>query len=231
MKQIAKENDGQVSPKVNEANETREEVQSDPKYGPRMVVSRRKSTNKVGRASGPTNTNQVAQLKLKGNSDLSQTRALEAEGENLEKSNPSDLADLRTENTHIVVAQNPQLTLGMEKDCVMEESKDYSNKDFLQGPRQHFEGKGKALLKNKSKGNKGLGIKGTKNLKSSKSQSQLTFSSGDKGSQLEYGRAFGRDDLNAKNGVGHVVQEQSDCDSRQDNSPDKGGADRNFRLV
>ena len=68
-------------------------------------------------------------------------------------------------------------------------------------------------------------------MKSSKSQSQLTFSSGDKGSQLEYGRAFGRDDLNAKNGVGHVVQEQSDCDSRRDNSPNKGSADRNSGLV
>ena len=51
VKQIPKENDGQVSPKANEANKTMEEVQSNPKYGPWMVVTRRKSANRLGRAS------------------------------------------------------------------------------------------------------------------------------------------------------------------------------------
>lgn len=65
--------------------------------------------------------------------------------------------------------------------------------------------KGKALLKNKSKGNKGLGIKDTKNLKSLKSHLRLTLSFGDKGSQFENGGTFSRDYLNAKNGMGHMV--------------------------
>ena len=151
---------------------------------------------------------------MKGNSNLSQTCALETEGENLKKSNPCDSTNSRTKITRVVAAQNPQHILGMEKDCTMEECKDYSIKDFQQGPRKHFEGKGKTLLKSKSKGNKGLGIKGTKNLKSSKSHLRLTFNIGDRGSKLENGGTFGRDDLNAKNGIGHMVREQCDCDSR-----------------
>ena len=76
-----------------------------------------------------------------------------------------------------------------------------------------------------------MGIKGTKNWNSSKGHLCLTFNSGDKGSQFENGGTFGRGDLNAKNGMGHMVQEQSDCDSKRDNSPDKGDADRNSGLV
>nr|POE70881.1 hypothetical protein CFP56_76266 [Quercus suber] len=180
-----KEGDGQVSPLANETNETSEEAQSDPKYGPWMVVTRRRNANKVGRASRPTNTNksnQAVQIKVKGSSVLSQSHALKAEAEYLEESNPSDSANSSAKTTRVAAAHIPQQILRMENDCVMKECKDISNKNYLQGPRQHFEGKVKALVENKFKGNKGLEIKSTKNLKSSKSQLRLTFSSGDKGS-------------------------------------------------
>lgn len=68
---------------------------------------------------------------------------------------------------------------------MMEECKDTSNKKYQQGSRQHFEGKGKVVLKNKSKSSKGLGIKSTKNLKSSKSHLHLSFCSGDKSGQFK----------------------------------------------
>nr|POF06267.1 hypothetical protein CFP56_75278 [Quercus suber] len=100
VKHIVKEGDGQVSPKD---NETREEAQSDPKYGPWMVVTRRKRANRIGRTSGLTKTNQAAQMKTKDSLDISQTHALETVGENLKKSNPSDLAYSRTEITRVRV--------------------------------------------------------------------------------------------------------------------------------
>ena len=94
-----------------------------------MVVTRRKSANRIGRTSGPTKTNQAAQTKMKGSSNIPQTHALETVGENLDKSNRSDLADSRTEITCVAAAQNPQQILEMENKCVMEECKDISNKD------------------------------------------------------------------------------------------------------
>lgn len=87
---------------------------------------------------------------------------------------------------------------------MMDECKDSGNNKYLQGPRQHFEGKGKALQKFKAKRNKGLGIKSTKNLKSSKSLSRPTFSAGEKSGQVDNGVSFARDDLNTKNGMGHM---------------------------
>lgn len=129
---------------------------------------------------------------------------MEAEAENLEKSIPSDSADSRTDTTRAGAAHYPQQSLEMENDCVMDECKDNANNKYLQGPRQHFEGQGKALLKHKAKGNKGLGIKRTKNLKSSKSHSRPTFNAGEKSDQVDNGVSFGKDDLNAKNGMGHM---------------------------
>lgn len=196
-----------------------------------MVVTRRKGDNRLGRVSRSTNTNQAAQIKEKGSSDLSQSRALEAESENPKQSNPSDSGNSGTDTTRVVAIQHPQQILEMENDCVMEECKDTSNKKYQQGPRQHFKGKGKVVLKNKSKSSKGLGIKSTKNLKSSKSHLHLSFSSGDKSGQFKNGGSFGRDALHAKNEMGHMSQEQSDCDSRRDNSPNKGGADQTSGVV
>lgn len=62
-----------------------------------MVVTRRKGDNRLGRVSRSTNTNQAAQIKEKGSSDLSQSHALEAEAENPEQSNPSDSGNSGTD--------------------------------------------------------------------------------------------------------------------------------------
>lgn len=204
MKQPVKEGDGQDIPKdvevneANEANETEKVIQSDPNYGLWMIVTRKKSANRVGRSNGSTKTNHVDQSKSKGSSVHSHPHALETEAENLEKSSPSDSADSVIDTTRVGAAQLPQQSLEMENDCVIDECKDSGNNKYLQGPRQHFEGKGKALHKFKAKGNKGLGIKSTKNLKSSKSLPRPTFSAGEKSGQVDNGVSFGRDDLNTK---------------------------------
>jgi len=48
------EDEAQVSLKTNEISE---EVQPDPNYGPWMVVTRKKGSVKMGKASGPTKSN------------------------------------------------------------------------------------------------------------------------------------------------------------------------------
>ncbi|KAF3952717.1 hypothetical protein CMV_021756 [Castanea mollissima] len=55
---------------------------------------------------------------MKGSSVLSHSRALEAEAENLGKSNPSDSADSETDTTRAGAAHYPQESLEMENDCV-----------------------------------------------------------------------------------------------------------------
>ena len=118
MKEPNRDNEVQTSLKANEINDV---VQSEPNYGPWMVVTRKKGSARMGNASGPAKSNIPSQVKFKGNLAFSQTSGqVEASG-NLGKSDHSDSADTGSETTCDEVAQILQSDLEMRKDCMMED--------------------------------------------------------------------------------------------------------------
>ena len=166
MKEPNKDNEVQTSLKANEINDV---VQSEPNYGPWMVVTRKKGSARMGNASGPAKSNIPSQVKFKGNPDFSQTSGqVEASG-NLVKSDHSDSADTGNETTCDEAAQILQSDLEMRKDCMMEDYIENSKTECQQDPRHILGNKRKALAKNKSKGSEGLGIRNSKTQKAIKS--------------------------------------------------------------
>ncbi|XP_030936258.1 uncharacterized protein LOC115961412 [Quercus lobata] len=118
VKEPSKVNEAQTSSKTNEISEV---VQSEPNYGPWMVVTRKKGLARMGKASGPTKLNTSSQDRFKGNLDLSQTSSHVEASENLGKSDHSDSVDSGSETTREDAAQIPQSNLEIRKDCVMED--------------------------------------------------------------------------------------------------------------
>ncbi|XP_030934168.1 uncharacterized protein LOC115959762 [Quercus lobata] len=118
VKEPSKVNEAQTSSKTNEISEV---VQSEPNYGPWMVVTRKKGLARMGKASGPTKLNTSSQDRFKGNPDLSQTSSHVEASENLGKSDHSDSVDSGSETTREDAAQIPQSNLEIRKDCVMED--------------------------------------------------------------------------------------------------------------
>ena len=166
VKEPNKDNEVQTSLKANEINDV---VQSEPNYGPWMVVTRKKGSARMGNASGPAKSNIPSQVKFKGNPDFSQTSGqVEASG-NLVKSDHSDSADTGNETTCDEAAQILQSDLEMRKDCMMEDYIENSKTECQQDPRHILGNKRKALAKNKSKGSEGLGIRNSKTQKAIKS--------------------------------------------------------------
>ena len=92
-----------------------------------MVATRKKkSLDRMEKASGPAKSNTLSQVGFKGNLDLSQASAQVEASEDLSKSDHSDLADTRSDTTRVVAGQNMQSDLEMRKDCMME--------DYIENP-------------------------------------------------------------------------------------------------
>nr|POE44756.1 hypothetical protein CFP56_75799 [Quercus suber] len=87
VKEPNRGNKAQTSLKANEISEV---VQSEPNYGPWMVVTRKKGLARLGKASRPAKSNTSSQDKFKGNLDLSHTSDYVEASENLGKSDQSD---------------------------------------------------------------------------------------------------------------------------------------------
>ena len=138
MRKPSGEDEAQVSLKSNEISE---EFQPESNYGAWMVVTRKRGSGWMGKASGPTKSVNPSQVKARGNLDLSQASVHVEVGDDLSKSNKRDSVDSREgisrivaaqnlrngsanltdETAHAVAAQNPEINLEMRKDCVMEE--------------------------------------------------------------------------------------------------------------
>ena len=237
VKEPSKVNEAQTSSKTSEISEV---VQSEPNYGPWMVVTRKKGLARMGKASRPTKLNTSSQDRFKGNPDLSQTSSHVEASENLGKSDHSDSVDSGSETTREDAAQILQSNLEIRKDCVMEDYIENSRAECYQDPRHISGNKRKALAKNKSKGSEGLGIRNSKSSKSHKKsyhsaegKRELVLISKELESEklVENGEDVHRAALTAKDRMGHLVQEPSGGNTRQDNSLDKSGTDGNSGMV
>ena len=214
-----------------------EEVQPESNYGPWMVATRKKkSLDRMEKASGPAKSNTLSQVGFKGNLDLSQASAQVEASEDLSKSDHSDLADTRSDTTRVVAGQNMQSDLEMRKDCMMEDYIENPNAGCQQDSRHISGSKRKALAKNKGKGSEGLGIRNSKSHKrlpnnvEGKSGLILLLRELRSDNQVENGEIFDRVNTTAKIRVGNLVQEPSGGSPR-DNSSDKSDADGNFEMV
>lgn len=133
-----------------------------------MVVTRKRSSVRIGKVSGPTKSDNPSQVKVKGNLDLSQASAHVEARVNLSESNQKDStnsreetacavavqdlqngsADPTDETTHAVVAQNPLSSLEIKKDCVMDDCLENPYVACQQDMKQTLGNKRKALAKN-----------------------------------------------------------------------------------
>ena len=88
------------------SNEISEEVQPESNYGAWMVVTRKRGSGRIGKASGPTKSVNPTQVKARGNPDLSQASVHVEVGDDLGKSNQRDSADSREGTSHVMAAQD-----------------------------------------------------------------------------------------------------------------------------
>lgn len=219
-------NEKHTTPRSRETNETREGAQFDSNYGPWMVATRKKSMGRMGQKNGKVKSNQTSHINFKGNLDISQERSLEETGKDMEKSHLSDSTDPICETTRMNATQNTQKDIEMGNDGIVEDWKEVSGSGSQQETRQGDGNKLKNLYKIKTKGSNDLGVKNTKNLKGSMNLKCPLFSFGSKGDlsqvlkgqegneQGENGRNLECSNPMAKNRLGHMVQEESDGDSR-----------------
>ena len=167
------------------SNEISEEVQPLD-----LVVTRKRGSGRLGKATGPTKFVNPTQAKAKGISDLSQVSACVEVGDDLSKSNQSDSTDSReetsrvmadqglrngsadptNETTHAVAAQNSEINFEIRKDFVMEKSVENPYAECQQDMKHISGNKRKALAKNKGRGSESLGIRSSNGPKNSKSQ-------------------------------------------------------------
>ena len=75
------------------SNEMSEKIQSESNYGAWMVVTRKRGSGRLGKASGTSSSSLPTQVKVKGNSVLSQGFERVEVGDDLDKSNLGDSID------------------------------------------------------------------------------------------------------------------------------------------
>ena len=90
MRKPSGEDAGQASLKSNEMSE---KIQSESNYGAWMVVTRKRGSGRLGKASGTSSSSLPTQVKVKGNSVLSQGFERVEVGDDLDKSNLGDSID------------------------------------------------------------------------------------------------------------------------------------------
>ncbi|XP_050254456.1 uncharacterized protein LOC126700356 [Quercus robur] len=128
VKHATKEGDESNSLTPNEATQP---VQSDPNYGPWMVVTRKKNTNTPGRPHGPTHLSQTLATGLKGNLDLPEANTSKGMEKNLNKSNPRDLVTSSAEEIRVEAAQNTEDIMSILKYMMIWKPEWMGSKDFL----------------------------------------------------------------------------------------------------
>ena len=207
---------------VNEniSTEQKETNQLDSKYGPWMVVTRKKNFNRPGRPRGPNNLNQGNFQELKGKSDFSEPNVTGSEGNNLRIIGSKDLADSARGNLGAIVVQNQQRTDFVAAENEMDVCQEALSSEHAVCSEKSQVSTGadgiiyKTHQKNKFKNSKSLGIKSTKSLKGSKTQKRFTSSLGGNSEvvgtdELENGRfSFGSEPISSIQ-MGHVVSEQN----------------------
>ena len=203
------EDAGQASLKSNEMSE---KIQSESNYGAWMVVTRKRGSGRLGKASGTSFSALPTQVKVKGSFVLSQGSERVEMGDDLDKSNLGDsadpietsrvvadqgvrnsLAEPMNEATLAVAAQNPENNLEMRNDCVMEERVENPYTECQQDLKLLSGNKRKTLAKNKGRGSESLGIRSPKGPKNSKSQKRSSHYAEGKSNLLVFARVSGRD--------------------------------------
>ena len=219
-----------------------ETTQSEPNYGPWMVVTRRKNPNRAGRSRGPNNPNQGNTFVSKGKPNFLEPISKGNEGKFTRLFESRYVEDLATSNVCVLSADNSQKKISAADVNDIEICQEVlsSGNAVCSEKSQNFTGmdgiSNKTHQKHKAKSNKSLGIKNTKSLNASKIQKCLVSSLGGKSEfvgsdELENGRNFIGNESNTSVRLGHMVSKQDCGNTRRDDCTNQGHSAGEAGLV